>query len=448
VPSGVGQRVRVRGRLQEQAGLTTLEADQVLLCGLDALPPVARVRADEAEFERFEGMRVQFASPLVVTDSFSWSTGTVMLSSPSRLFAPRPGASPVIQLRLGLDVLGSDGPGAPPRLGDRLQVAEGVLSQRGEDYWLEPAVRPAFVVDNPRPPLPPEVGGEVRLASFNLENYFVELGGRGAESADQLERQRQKLTQALSALDADVIALVELENSGSRALDDLVVALNASQNDSYERVAEPTYPGTDAIRVGLIYRPSRVSLLADSARSDGDPVHRRPPQAQGFTRAGENFAVIVTHAKSKSCQGASGLERDFGDGCFGAERVRQAQALLRFVDDVRVAAATSRVVVVGDFNALPGEQSLLLFEAAGLVPELETRLALHDRYSYVFKGEAGLLDHAFTTPELSTGVTGAGVWHINADEAATLGYAGEIDEPGPFRSSDHDPIVLGFSLGK
>jgi predicted extracellular nuclease len=47
------------------------------------------------------------------------------------------------------------------------------------------------------------------------------------------------------------------------------------------------------------------------------------------------------------------------------------------------------------------------------------------------------------------------VWHINADEPPVLGYerafksAAQRDRlyaPDPFRSSDHDPVVVGVVL--
>jgi predicted extracellular nuclease len=45
-------------------------------------------------------------------------------------------------------------------------------------------------------------------------------------------------------------------------------------------------------------------------------------------------------------------------------------------------------------------------------------------------------------------VSGAAVWHIDADEPSALDYrAGgspDLYAPDPFRSSDHDPVVVGL----
>ena len=42
-------------------------------------------------------------------------------------------------------------------------------------------------------------------------------------------------------------------------------------------------------------------------------------------------------------------------------------------------------------------------------------------------------------------VRGAGDYHINADEPESVGYAAG-NQPGPWRSSDHDPLLLGLDL--
>ena len=66
-------------------------------------------------------------------------------------------------------------------------------------------------------------------------------------------------------------------------------------------------------------------------------------------------------------------------------------------------------------------------------------------YSYVYDGLSGRLDHALLSPALVPALRGAAEWHINADEPDDAGYAGR-NPPGPWRSSDHDPLLLGFDL--
>jgi 5'-nucleotidase len=77
------------------------------------------------------------------------------------------------------------------------------------------ASRTTFKDTNPRTAAPVNVGGDIRLASFNVLNYFVHFGGdaRGAADAAALAKQQAKIVSAITALDADVIALMEIENS-------------------------------------------------------------------------------------------------------------------------------------------------------------------------------------------------------------------------------------------
>jgi uncharacterized protein len=58
---------------------------------------------------------------------------------------------------------------------------------------------------------------------------------------------------------------------------------------------------------------------------------------------------------------------------------------------------------------------------------------------------AGRLDHALLSPALAGRLRGAAEWHINADEPESQGYA-DGDPTQPWRSSDHDPLLLGFDL--
>jgi predicted extracellular nuclease len=70
-------------------------------------------------------------------------------------------------------------------------------------------------------------------------------------------------------------------------------------------------------------------------------------------------------------------------------------------------------------------------------------------YSYIYRGQSGSLDHAFATSSFAADVSGIGTWHINADEPRFLDYNQEYNpktlyEADPFRSSDHDPVLIGI----
>ena len=78
-----------------------------------------------------------------------------------------------------------------------------------------------------------------------------------------------------------------------------------------------------------------------------------------------------------------------------------------------------------------------------------------DAYSYVFDGQIGYLDHALANTDLVDQVTGVTVWHINADEPDLIDYDTSFKQPAQqaiyapdaYRSSDHDPVIVGLELG-
>jgi hypothetical protein len=73
-------------------------------------------------------------------------------------------------------------------------------------------------------------------------------------------------------------------------------------------------------------------------------------------------------------------------------------------------------------------------------------------YSYTFDGQAGYLDHALANTSLFAQITGAADWHINSDEPDVLDYdtsfkpaaQDALYEVNPYRTSDHDPVVVGL----
>jgi hypothetical protein len=466
----VGDVVRVRGTAGESFGLTQLAGVALqIVCGTAPLPAPAEIEfpVPAADFlERYEGMLVAIPQTMTVTETFDLARfGELLLSSDGRLFDPNNGtggSSVDNELR---SLLLDDGSSVqnpptvpylvPPtlRVGTSVSDLSGVLSFGFGSYRLQPTASPTFDGEtSPRPVEPEKVGGDVTVASFNVLNYFTTLGSRGASNAAELERQRDKLVPAILGLDADVVGLVEIENNGSTAIDDLVALLNAEAGPgTYAAIADPaTGTGTDAIKVAQIYQPASVTPVGAS-QSSADAIFERRPVAQTYERAGEQFTVVVNHFKSKSgCPVApDDPEADYGQGCFNARRVQQAQALSTFVDTL--AATDPDVLIIGDLNAYGAEDPVTTLESDGLIDHIERKVPADDRYSYVFEGESGYLDHALSTPSLSGRVIDTAIWHINADEGRFLDYNTEFNPPSlyapdPYRSSDHDPVLVGLQL--
>jgi 5'-nucleotidase len=364
------------------------------------------------------------------------------------------------------------------RNGDRFVApAAGMILGWGFDDWrLQPqrplsdaspaetaALEPTWESLNPRTAAPEEVGGDVKAAAFNVFNYFTTFGGdaRGASNAAEFAVQQSKIVSAINALDADVVGLMEIENSvklgeqPDEALGNLVDALNAATAPgTWDFVPTPQVlldaAATDFITNAIIYKPAAVTPVGDSFADSDETVWNiaREPLAQTFeTNAnGKIVTVVANHFKSKSPpSGNTAPEPADLQGFFNAERVQQAKRLVAMVDSVKADPAKGEnVLLVGDFNAYAEEDPIQELTAAGLVDLVPVKT--DDEYTYTFDGELGSLDHAFATAELAASVTGVDVWNINSPEWGDRGYEFGAAEPGtPYRSSDHDPIVIGFN---
>ena len=482
-----GDVVRVTGTVDEFFGLTEItDVSAIGDCGDAALPAptILDLPADDQTRERLEGMLIGFGEPLTATETFTLARfGELSVSADGRLYQPTndPGDDTAEQLlnsqrRLIIDDgSGVQNPDEVPftepdviRLGDTVTDVVGVLSY-GHDAWrLQPTTEPTVTRTNPRTPEPGEVGGDIQIASFNVLNYFttLDLPGavtdtgddpRGADSAAEFERQRAKIVAAILALDAEVVGLMEIENDADdEAVLNLVEALNAAAGEErYAAVEEPDTGGglfgTDAIKVAMIYQPDAVRPMHESATTqDAAFANARLPLAQRFrpVGGGQPFTVVVNHFKSKGCTGATGADADQGDGqgCFNASRIAQAAALADFIDGL----PGEDTLIVGDLNSYGEEDPIDVLEAAGFVDLVDTRLEEADQYSYVFEGQAGYLDHALVSPHLARRITGVDIWHINADEPVFLDYNTEFNPPEfyaptPYRSSDHDPVLVGVN---
>ncbi|MFM2330327.1 MAG: hypothetical protein RLZZ494_2430 [Pseudomonadota bacterium] len=498
-----GQRVQVEGTVVEHnvgapsnarsAAQTVTQLTQVSgvsVLGSDRAPvavPVQLPLAPEAGLERYEGMLVTLAGPLVVTDNhYLARTGQLTLAVGERQFVPtnlhRPGtpqaqalAQQQARSRIVLDDASSVqnpdptphlGPERTVRLGDRTASLTGVLDYglsgahpNGPSEWrLHPTQAMQWTRPVPRSATPPAVGGSVRVASMNVLNYFTTFADgssisgskgqgcrqgastsvencRGADSAAEFSRQRTKIIAALRALDADVVGLMEMQNNGTTAITDLVNGLNAVAGaGTYAAVPDPASgAGSDAVKVAMIYKPARLRRVGE-ALSDVDGIHNRPPLAQMFqTAQGERLMVVVNHFKSKgSCpstdraRAEGNADAGDGQGCWNGQRVRQAKRLRQWVDGTLV-PQTPQVLLLGDFNAHAQEDPIHELTSRGWVDVVGQRDPR--AYSYAFEGLTGRLDHALATPALAARVTGAAEWHINADEPPALDYNQEYRQP-------------------
>jgi predicted extracellular nuclease len=349
------------------------------------------------------------------------------------------------------------------RCGDTVMGLSGILSFSSGRYRVQPTSAVTFADTNPRPTAPPALTGRLKVVAMNVLNYFTTFDGtndRGADNATEFQRQKDKIISALAGLDADILGLMEIQNS-SAAVTDLLTALNAAVADDYTLVAAPANGvGGDAIRCVWLYRTSKVSLYGP-CYSDADSVWNTPnplrqPLAQVFIEnsTGERCLGCLNHWKSKSSSGATGLNLDQNDGqgAWNDLRKQQANRLHTWLQTIVTLTGENDILIIGDLNSLGEEDPLDVLRGLGYADQ-SARFDAND-YSYRNTELRGRLDHAFAANTLVSQILSGGHWHINADEPAFYDYNTEnktaahllVNVGTPFRSSDHDPILLGLSL--
>lgn len=495
-----GTCVDVTGRVAEFNGLTEIIAvtsvDEVSGCA-----PVSAVPIDEPTFpatdtakEAYEGMLLAPAGAWTVTDNYSTNqygqvglaVGDEPLYQATDVVVPGEEATAYEAANAARAIVLDDGsswnyatmsnttatstplpyvlPGNPLRAGTAVTFTKDVVLDYRFGWNLQPTrqvtgsgagLKATPITWTGERPAAPEVGGTVSVASFNVLNYFTDLGQdepgckaytdrdgvgvtarnctvRGAWSTTAFEHQQAKIVAAINELDASVVGLEEIENSAKfgqdrdASLAQLVAALNAAAGtERWAYVASPenrpALADEDVIRTAFIYQkdvvePVGASGILDDAAFTGTA---RQPLAQAFKPAGgedsDCVVVVTNHFKSKGSvlSGAGNADSGDGQGANNAQRVAQAQALVAFAAQWDEAGLP--VVLLGDFNAYSQEDPITTIKSGGytLIDDVVDGVGR----SYQFSGRIGSLDHVLLNAAAQELVTGGQVWDINADES-------------------------------
>lgn len=499
----IGDLVRATGIAQEQFSVTRINASgaagsvEVVQTGVGVPAPtnLAATVLGSAR-EPFEGMLVRPTGTYKLVSSHNlqnfgeiWtSAGSTMPVEAFETQAPGTTAANAIttannNARLLLDdgysirVDNAAHPGDQPyftkdvvvRNGDNVNfpAGGGVLTFDFNNWRVQPPLpltdaspanlKPTFTTVNTRPAVP-AVGGDITVAAFNVLNYFTTLSednpaARGAETAEEFAIQESKIVKAINGLDADVVALQEIENSvklgeaPDEALSTLVTALNTDAGSKvwdFVRTPEALHDAaiTDVITNAIIFKPAVVKLSGEAQTVIDETVWdiAREPIAQTFKYGKQFVTVIANHFKSKGNNPPDTTPQP-GQDPYNDERVEQAESLLEFANSLSDDKKNA-IYLVGDFNSYAKEDPIKVFTDAGWSDLLFTKA--RGQYTYTFDGELGSLDHVIASPAASDRVTKAAVWSINSPEWSGREYWGTAAETGtPFRSSDHDPILVG-----
>ena len=523
--------VRVRGSVSEFNGLTEITITQLWICkDIDpenSTEPIETVAPTEItlpvttvdDFEKYEGMLVTLPQALTISEYFNYDRyGEIVLTTERYLTFTAEYEPSVLDYLDAVEefkrnrIIIDDGrtaqnpdPAIHPngsifdlgnlfRGGDSVANITGIMDYGFSEYRIQPVQGADYYNTNPRPMEPEDVGGDIKVASFNVLNYFTtidtdgkgpwicgplqDMECRGADTEEEFARQKAKIIAALTTMDADVVGLMEIENHiDDTAVKDLVDGLNGflllenPDSDTYAYVATgPT--GSDAIKVAMIYKPDRVTpyggyaILDSSVDSRFDDTKNRPTLAQSFqdNTNGGVFTVAVNHLKSKGSDCNDVGDPDLGDGAGNCNLTRKyaAEAMVDWLATDPTGSGSNNYLIIGDLNSYDKEDPIdailagtdAVFGAEDDYTDLLFHYIGEDAYTYVFDGQIGYLDHALANPDLFSMVTGTTVWHINADEPDLIDYdmsfklpaQDALYAPDPFRSSDHDPVIVGLKV--
>ncbi|MFL6466525.1 MAG: endonuclease/exonuclease/phosphatase family protein, partial [Pyrinomonadaceae bacterium] len=332
-------------------------------------------------------------------------------------------------------------------------------------------------------PLPATTVRQFSIAGMNLENFFDDKDDPDIKedilTPEAFQRRLKKISAAIRDYMAtpDVIGVVEAENLDSlKRLADRINkdAVGAGKPDpKYDAFLIDGNDGR-GIDVGFLVKTSHVKVLESKQfgksekfknpnTGEENSLNDRPPLMIRVSiedaKSGKPFEFTVVANHLKSFIGFNDPKQ--------MENVRlkkklQAEFLARWVEERQKANPEERIMLLGDFNAFqfndgvmdmigtikgkPSAKDTVLMPSEDLVTrdliDLVDAIAVGQRYSYVFDGNAQVLDHVIINEPLRKHINGFGFIRINADFPEST----RNDDSRAERYSDHDPAVAYFSL--
>lgn len=400
----VGDSVTLTANVVEFSSLTELTTISDLVINSSNNPLPAPIVFDEtrpspdpnnlscgtlSNLECYEGMRVSIADGIVAranqyfgTDPYGQvfvsASATRSLRAPGTLYPLVPGVgNPAAGAFSGnphIFELDADALGAVPAdteiTGGTRFSAVGVITFNFGDYDLLPTEFSVIeAAPIPRAVSAGQLGAELRIGAFNmlrlcdtLANSISTCGVGGEPDATALALKISRLSDYVgNVLEIpDVLGVVEVENLA--VLQQLADRIALDHSVTYTAYLNE---GNDigGIDVGYLVRGDRVSGAVvtqfDKEETWIDPrdgqvrvLHDRPTLLLEGTFAGESFATMVIHPKSRSC-----VDRPTGGDCDQAEvdrnrakRFTQARSIALRVQEQQTANPSRPLLVIGDFN--------------------------------------------------------------------------------------------------
>ena len=486
----VGDSISITGLVSESFGVTQLSSISsltVLSKGNSAIAP--KTISSAIDFETVENMMVEINADMTVTENRNLEEfGELKISFGGILYQPTQLIDPkdkiaVANLQLAnknksiilddarngngnnpIAYLGTDG---ALRAGTKVSGLKGIMSNTFGNYRLIPTKAPMFRYA-PADELPNLGQSSLKVVSFNVLNYFNGDGkgagfptSRGAANASAFALQSKKIVTAMKAMDADIYALMEIENdddNGFSAIQSLVDSLNKAYNSKVYTFVKTgkvlrSNATFDEIKNGFIYKTSRVDTLGKFAILNNSfdvnyfDANNRPSIAQTFVQKSnrQTFTAITCHLKSKGsdCNANNDPDANDGQGNCNLTRKGAASVIASWLATDPTKSGDEDFLILGDLNSYAKEDPIHTLKLAGY-----QSVKSDSNYTYVFDGQFGSLDHALVNSSLKTQVSGADVWHINSIENDFKAYnsVDSLNTNDERASSDHDPILVGLNL--
>ncbi len=335
------------------------------------------------------------------------------------------------------------------RNGERLHKLKALVTGRLElDYisgtWEGNNTRAA--IENKVPSVDMKGEHNVLVCGANLEYYLVEnLGtGYGADNYYEHQRQRKKVSTALSKIHADIYGLVEIEQ-GQAALAEIAADLTTLTGDPYDYVNDGGGANGSFTKAGYVYRSDRIKPFGKITHNNTAVSNRKMIQGFILIENDERFIYSINHFKAKSgTPTGKNIDQGDGQGIFNYSRTQEAISLVQNMASYQSFYEDKDVLIMGDLNAYAKEDPIRTLLNANMY-DLHRYFHADTSYSYVFGEQAGYLDHAIANDALIRQVTGMAAWHVNSDESDQYTYDKSNDQT-VFRYSDHDPVLVGLRL--
>lgn len=405
-------------------------------------------------WESLEGMRVAIDQPLVVANSdtalgetyvvASLGLGATGINSNGGITIS-PGDYNPEMIQIDDFLIAGSGFSSTYSVGDQPGTVIGVINYSFSHYELLLTEVPAGTLDVT---IAPEVVGfagdanYMTFATFNVENLDPSDGKYDALADDIIFNLRLPDVIAIQEMQDDNGAQAGGTLSAANNAQGLIDAIFAASGIRYVYVEiAPTAPNITGgepngnIRNGYLYRDDRVDLVDGSLAVITDPSfsNSRLPLVATWSFQGTQVTTINIHFTARSGSdplwGATQPPEAAGDD----RRADQADAIGTWINSHLADNPALNIAVLGDWNGFYFETAQTNLTNTVLTNLQVALLPPEERYSFVFEGNAQLLDNILVTDGLLTGASVDGV-HINAYFGAAA-------------NSDHDPQVARFLLG-